>query len=404
MIKIKTFKIYKFLFLCFLLICVSRGFFELYFEKKTAFIIQVLTICAFMLISVLIFRIKLSARYFVGQTYFLAVFIFAVIISIFMTMMMDNGGAPIFYSGIMSFLSISFIVISSLSFDNKGFLNVGPKIVFVILLLFGVSLYEQLSDTLMPGAWWIGPTVRPASLTGSKQHYSIIVAILSLYLFQYWLILKNSFYLLGFGIGVIAVFLSLSRSGSMILVFAFIPFFIYKLYSIRVIKVNLKWILITLIALTMVIVPLFFVDFEFFWKRVLSSIDTKAAGNGDRLKSWALGMDLILSSNILFGEYTGVITNSTRTITNIKSFVVESGTLQTILNFGLIGFISFYSILFNVHSKIKKGHTFLLITLFSCLLSTMVYQSIETIPFIILLSLIPIISSDIEKSRNLLQL
>jgi len=99
---------------------------------------------------------------------------------------------------------------------------------------------------------------------------------------------------------------------------------------------------------------------------------------------------------LFLGQYTGVVTNATRTVTSTKSFVVESGVLQMILNFGLIGFLAFYMILFNVYSRIIKKHVFLYFVFFSCLCSTIVYQSIETIPFIILFSLLPLISMNIN--------
>ena len=130
---------------------------------------------------------------------------------------------------------------------------------------------------------------------------------------------------------------------------------------------------------------------------MLSSIDTKSAGNGERVKAWFRGIDMILTSNnVIFGQYTGLVTNATRTVTNSKSFVVESGTLQMLLNFGVIGFLSFYLILFNIYSRIKKNQVFLFFVLFSFLCSTIVYQSIETIPFIVLVSLIPLVSNNIK--------
>jgi hypothetical protein len=142
---------------------------------------------------------------------------------------------------------------------------------------------------------------------------------------------------------------------------------------------------------------LIYFDLQIFFDRMLSSIDTKSAGNGERVKAWFRGIDMMLTSNnLLLGQYTGVVTNATRTVTNTKSFVVESGTLQMLLNFGVIGFLSFYFILFNIFSRIKKNQVFLFFVLFSFLCSTIVYQSIETIPFIVLLSLIPLVSNNIK--------
>jgi hypothetical protein len=298
----------------------------------------------------------------------------------------------------MCFLAFVSIFISSFNVNKAWKIDIGKMIVVLVLLLFGVAIYEQVSNTLMPGAWWFGTTVRPASLTGSKQHYSIVLAIITLYLFQYWLILRKKIYLTGFFLGVIGVFLSLTRSGAMILVLAFFPYICYKFYIKHLIKIKTRILVYLLIGLSFGLVfILIYFDVQFFFDRMLSSIDTKSAGNGERVKAWFRGIDMILTSNnVIFGQYTGLVTNATRTVTNSKSFVVESGTLQMLLNFGVIGFLSFYLILFNIYSRIKKNQVFLFFVLFSFLCSTIVYQSIETIPFIVLVSLIPLVSNNIK--------
>jgi hypothetical protein len=399
MAKIKTNIIYKLFFFIFLFTVVSRGFFELFLEKKVAFFIQVFIISFFIFINLLYFKVKFSAKYFSIQLLFFSAFIFSAFISSIITIYLENGGAPFFYSGIMSFLGFTFILLSSFKINKTWEIDIGKTIIFLVLILFGVAIYEQLSNTLMPGAWWIGKTVRPASLTGSKQHYAIILAILSLYLFQYWLTLKKNIYLIVFLIGVTGVFLSLTRSGAMIIILAFLPYLCFKFYQKNLIKIKIKVLFYLLFVLIFtIILGIYYFDLQFFFDRILSALNTKSAGNGDRVKAWLIGIDLLLTSNnILFGQYTGVITNATRTVTNTKSFVVESGTLQMLLNFGVVGFTSFYFILINIFSRIKKNHTFLYFVLFSCLCSTIVYQSIEVIPFIILLSLLSIISNNIKK-------
>jgi len=397
MLKLKLRTIYKIFFFLFLFTVVSRGFYELFLEKKTAFLVQVIVILLFIIFSMIVFKIKLEAKYFTPQMVLFLIFSFAVLFSIIITQYLENGGAPVFYSAIMCFLIFSFVFISSFNINRFGAVNIGNMIIILIIILFVTSLYEQITETPLPGASWHGGTVRPASLTGSKQHYSIILSILTLFIYQYWLSLKKAKYLFGFLIGVIGVLLSLTRSGSMILVLAFFPYICYKLYSNHLVKINPKLLLfIFIVSIFTVIFSILYFDIGFFFDRMISSIDAKSPGNDGRIKAWLLGLDLIFSSNMIFGEYTGVVTNATRTITNTKSFVVESGTLQMILNFGLIGFMSFYLILFNIYSRIKREHTFLLFVLFSCLISTIVYQSIETIPFVILLALIPLISSDVK--------
>jgi hypothetical protein len=398
MVKVNLHTLYKIVFFFFLFAIVSRGFFELFLEKKTAFLVQVIAISFFITVSLLFFKVKLSAKYLSIQSLIFIVFVFSAIFSSIITVYLKNGGAPFFYSGIMCFLAFVSIFISSFNINKAWKIDIGKMIVVLVLLLFGVAIYEQVTNTLMPGAWWHGTTVRPASLTGSKQHYAIVLAIITLYLFQYWLILRKKIYLIGFFLGVIGVFLSLTRSGAMILVLAFFPYICYKFYIKHLIKIKTRVLLYLAVSLFFGLVfILIYFDVQFFFDRMLSAIDTKSAGNGERVKAWLRGIDMMLTSNnILLGQYTGVVTNATRTVTNTKSFVVESGTLQMLLNFGVIGFLSFYFILFNIYSRIKKNHIFLFFVLFSFLCSTIVYQSIETIPFIVLISLIPLVSNNIK--------
>lgn len=398
MYKIKLQTIFKFFFSIFLFIVVSRGFFELFFNKKTAFLVQVIGIILFSFFSLIVFKIKLSAKYFSIQFLIFVVFVLSAFFSSLITIYLKNGGAPFFYSGIMCFLAFISVFISSFNINKTWKIDIGKTIFFLIIILFGVAIYEQVSKTLMPGAWWLGAMVRPASLTGSKQHYAIILAILTLYLFQYWISLRKKIYFLGFSLGVIGVFLSLTRSGAMIILLTFLPYLGYKLVTKHLIKIKQKVLFFLFIGFSSILLfSLLYFDIQVFLDRMFSSIDTKSTGNGERVRAWLKGIDLMFTSNnILLGQYTGVVTNATRTVTSTKSFVVESGTLQMILNFGIIGFVSFYFILFNIASRIKKNHLFLFFVLFSCLCSTIVYQSIETIPFIVLCSLIPIISNNIK--------
>ncbi|HIP33820.1 MAG TPA: hypothetical protein EYG89_03620 [Bacteroidia bacterium] len=402
MSKIKlTTRTFRVFFSLFLLIVLSRGFFQLFLEKKQAFLIQVIVILVFLFFSLVTFKIKLKIKYFYSQIILLSFFIISIIVSILLTKHFKNGGAPIFYSFIMLFLTFALIFISSLATNKYGFIDFGKIFITIIIILFAVSIYEQLTLFLMPGAWWHGYQVRPASLTGSKQHYSIIMALLSLLTFQYWLSLKQKKYLFGAIIGFVAVLLSLSRSGAMILVIAFFFYFFHYLYSVRKIKISLKLFFFLFLGLILVLIPLFiYTDLSYFFERVVSSIDANSPGNGGRIDSWITAIVMISESHtFVFGEYTGVVTNSTRTLTNTKSFVVESGVLQMIINFGFLGFFSFYLILLNIYTRIKGTHIFLLVLLFSALISTAVYQSIETIPFIMLLSIIPLVSDDIKTKQ-----
>lgn len=401
MIKIKLNSLYKVLLFSFLFIIVGRGFFELFFEKKTAFLIQVFAILTFIFFGLSFYKLRVNLKYLYLQVLIFLTFTFISIVSIMLTIYFDNGGAPIFYTLIMLFLLACYILISSFNVKFNKELNIGNMLLILILLLVSTALYEQLTNFLMPGAWWYHGKVRPSSLTGSKQHYSIILSILTLYIFQYWVSLKRKKYLLGFFVGILGVVLSLTRSGAMILVLALFPYFIYNSFYTRTIKINRR-VLITVLLLLLFfsVFAIFYFDINFFLERIISSISTTSPGNDERIVAWLLGIKMLFNTNLLFGEYTGLVTNAVRTVTSADSFVVESGVLQMILNYGFLGFFAFYLSLGILYVRIGKDHKTLLFSFFACLISTTVYQSIETIPFIVLLSLIPLISNDIKLSSE----
>lgn len=369
------------------------------FDKKFAFIIQAASIPFFIFINLAVFGVKLHKKYFLGQLGIAMVFIIIALLSSYLTMFLKNGGAPFFYTLIMLFLLFTAIFISAFKYSSYVMIGMGNSLILLIVILFIVASFEQLNSFLMPGAWWLDGKVRPASLTGSKQHYSIILAILSLFVFQYWLSLKKMKYLLAFILGSLGVILSLTRSGAMILGITFFLYAGYMFYTIHLIKINAKFLPVFFGIFIIAIISLFVVDLDFFIQRVFSSLDTGSTGNSERVEAWILGWELLKNSNLILGEYTGVVTNATRTITSSKSFVVESGTLQMILNYGIIGFLCFYAIIFNIYRRINKKNIFLFCILLSGLLSTVVYQSIETIPFITLMSILPIISQDLTLER-----
>ncbi|WP_353661244.1 hypothetical protein [Hydrogenimonas sp. SS33] len=385
-------KIYNIIIFIFLFIIVSRGLFELIINKKIAFLVQVLAIILFLLFMYINKKIKVHKFYFYINSFYLSLFIIIMLLSAFYTYTFNIRGAPFFYTMIVLFLLITYLLISALCFKNFNNINLDNIVIFLILILICVAIYEQYYGFHMPGAANYFPWVRPASLTGSKQHYSIILSILTLIIFQYWIILKKSKYLLISIIGSLGVIFSLTRSGAFIIM---LTIGIYILLKMLYDGINpYKTLLVILFIFIISYIFYAYKDDIIFIERILSSFNTNSPGNSDRVKSWLLAITIIGNSNLLIGEWTGIVTNATRTITGEYSFVVESGPLQMILNFGFIGFILFYIILFTSYVRIK--FLFFKSILIACLLSTAVYQSIETIPFMVLIAMLPIFSQHLQ--------
>ena len=74
MVKVKLHTVYRIVLFLFLFTVVSRGFFELFLEKKTAFLVQVILISFFITVSLLFFKVKLSTKYLSIQALIFVVF------------------------------------------------------------------------------------------------------------------------------------------------------------------------------------------------------------------------------------------------------------------------------------------------------------------------------------------
>jgi hypothetical protein len=171
------------------------------------------------------------------------------------------------------------------------------------------------------------------------------------------------------------------------------------LYSVSLIflrtKINKKHFLLGSLILIGSITILVFFSNNPIIIRMFSALDTASAGNSLRVQRWIFGLNSWLESPIIFGWWTGIITNSTNRLTDTSSFVVESGVLQQLLNFGLIGTMCFYWLLLSQLFSIDKHHLWLKSALIAGILETFIYQSIETIPFMITITIIPFVSQSL---------
>jgi lysylphosphatidylglycerol synthetase-like protein (DUF2156 family) len=136
---------------------------------------------------------------------------------------------------------------------------------------------------------------------------------------------------------------------------------------------------------------------------LVSSVNTKSVGNSVRVEIWSSVVDEYLSTNLLLGEEAGKYTNSSNNMKAIKtmdlnrSYVTESSPLQLLMNFGLTGMILFYAILFQIPRFIHPEHLWLKATFWAAMAQTCVYQSIEVVPFALLLFFLPWISQSLNR-------
>jgi hypothetical protein len=181
-------------------------------------------------------------------------------------------------------------------------------------------------------------------------------------------------------LGYVSVFVSFSRSGMMLVSFIFFFIIINAILHFKIIR--MKYLLYTvLISIVLLAGLVYFGLFDLIIGKMFSSVDQTDGGNSERIRLWYVGLDLLSNSNLLIGEHFGEITNLTANLSSGNSIVVESGVLQNLLNFGLLGTLFFYALLFNLLVKIQsKQFKFFLIAFMA---QSFVYQSTEVFPFII---------------------
>jgi len=122
-------------------------------------------------------------------------------------------------------------------------------------------------------------------------------------------------------------------------------------------------------------------------ERLLGAISIDSIGNNDRISTWIMMLEKISPKNIVLGEHFGIYSNSMNflpTFSSDKVYVTESSILLLILNFGVIGGIYYLYIIRSIYGK-----NFILFLIL--IIPSIFYQSIETIPFILLICLAPIL-------------
>lgn len=87
------------------------------------------------------------------------------------------------------------------------------------------------------------------------------------------------------------------------------------------------------------------------------------------------------------------MTQSTaKVLGDVETVNVESGVFQQLVNFGLLGTLAFYGMLLLGIWGVDRRHTVLRAAMSASILQSVVYMSIETVPYMSLLGLGPALS------------
>ncbi len=392
--SIKLLKFSNILFFSTVFFLFSRGLIQLLLGKQIAYFLQVLVLTGFYL------YLFTSSRLIKRSTFSLAISIFLLFLvscglSAIFTIIFSNFHESAIYLSVTLFISLNMVLGSIFRIEYFRKINIGIVLGTMIFLLVFIAFAQQYGNTFtnLPGFTEVfDGKVRPPSLTGSYLHYPLVLPVLSFIVLQIFFIEKSYFLLASALSGFLGTFLSYSRSGMMIIIGTLLCFILISVFRRE------SYVSKNLSKFIGIVIVTFFVSLILFYLkpdllvRLLSALDLNSSGNDARVSVWSKGISLWADSPIIFGAYTGLITNSSSNFGVDQATIVESGLLQQLLNFGLLGTLLYYFFPVLIFFNIRSHHIWLRSCLVACVFQTFVYQSIEVLPYMVIVSFMPHIS------------
>lgn len=374
----------------FLVAALGRGLFEGVLPKLQAYTAQFVLVSLAVLVLIL-FGGATPRRNGRSVTWLAYGAVLTILISS-LTSAIASGRAGLVYASVSSYYVALLWLFATFRFTHVRFWMSIRKLRIALILLALVALGQQFlglfawlsvsSDTFSVAGY-----IRPASTTGSYLHYPLALAVLIFPLLQQ--VKERRRENLGpLILGLASLTVSLSRSGLLLLVVGVATWgILQKAWRSLAVAVGLCAVL--------VVSPISWSS-NAYVARVLSSTDLTSSGNAQRLALWQQGFDLWAESWLLLGQFTGRVTNAAANIGAEPGLVVESGLLQQMINFGLIGAIFFYAIFTCGWWVVDRRHLWLRAGIAGACVQSFVYQSIEVLPFVALVALYPAISDAID--------
>lgn len=372
------------LILCLML---GRGVFELFMQKNMAYVASVVPFCIG--VACLCFsKPKLEPKWRNVSISLFAILLTAVA-SAAMTagLLLNSSALPYlpFYLATPIFMCWGLIVRG----DAERRINWPVVVALGGWFLTIVAALDMIRILEMPGGWFAGGLVRPAGPTGSKQHYSIVQAIVAVMCLQFYVWRKARFQLVSFIVFSLMVFLSQGRSGILILMVGCAG----TVFAMRR-KSDISRLVIALLLIGTVLVGMlvFTPVGEVVGRRVAGMFDTEEGANYKRLEMIQANLNKWSDTNLLIGEWFGSHTQVNTNIRGAQSAgITESSVVMTLLHAGILGLIAYYTPFAFLFSYVRRGSRILASLIIGCFLQSFVYMSLEAVPFIAMLGLLPVI-------------
>ncbi|MBV4422913.1 O-antigen ligase family protein [Clostridium tyrobutyricum] len=289
---------------------------------------------------------------------------------------------------------------SSVIFSRNKLIRYDIIVLITSIMLEFVAFAQEFLGkfAFLPGST-LG-LARPQSLTGSYLHYPIILVLLGFILIQCYASEKRIIYGIFGIISFVMCILSFSRSAAFILLGGLCVLILTGIYKvIKTKRIKLKNFYMSLMFIAIVLAFFYCNQNSIYVARIFSALNANSEGNTQRIVIWQNAITLFKNTNIFIGSYTGMFTNSTANFGG-QSTVAESGLLQQLLNFGLLGALLYYLLFIRIKRNINKNHVWLKVALIASILESFIYQSIEVLPFMAILCILPLTSDYLNDARN----
>jgi hypothetical protein len=374
----------------------TRGVFEALFERSIAYLIQLIFICVPILIidyrsRRICLKCRLLSKY--GPSGEFGWVILLSVASVLVTATLE-GVVGIQYLFVLMFtwLLLAFATQQNRSptLDYRYCFWIST-ISALILGLVGGLQQLLIFPFELPGYTNLYDVIRPPSLTASYLHYPLIIAIAAC----------NCFVavLAGLRLAIIPMiflailtFASFARSGMLIILASFGFLILSKRrYFVRSCGIIAGvFIFVVILGEPVDTGTLSILD------RVTSSVDIGSTGNDVRYELWLTALNMLSPLNIFVGNYFGLVTNSAPdNIRNIYG-IVESSLLQQILNIGFVGTIIYYHTFYRLVRGFPQADHFSKFIIAAAALQSLFYQSIEVIPYLVMIINTAVLSSSLR--------
>ncbi|MCX8095300.1 MAG: O-antigen ligase family protein [Caldisericia bacterium] len=300
------------------------------------------------LILILLFRVKTKKIKLGELIYPVLIFLLSLLISSYFTKI----DTRIAFDGIRSYLEMFLFFLIVLNFiedkkDIENFINLST-ISVLILSLYGI--YQYIAKVSIPSSWIdkdLETTIstRAFSIFGSPNAFAGYLILLIPLIFTIFLTekkkIKKLYYLFVLGVSLFALLFTLTRAAQISIAFSFLIFTL--LYKDK--RYFLVLLILILIAFSIPQIRVRFLN-------LLSPIYLEKAKTYGRLFRWNLAIS-IFSLKPIFGVGPGGFGGAVASrLGMFEGLYVDNYYLKTLVETGIIGFISFLYLIFSI---LRKG-------------------------------------------------